>query len=143
MKPGISNSDALEILLSILRSMKKDGNIPAVDFCARLSHIQSRVAGLLGASRAQDHVLSTDALRDGQQIADANTEASGHQPGEVSFGSATPTAVGYGGVDILGNPLIESFLDDHRGPWTDTLFLEDGPSKEFASAFEEPFLFHV
>lgn len=148
MKPGIATSDALETLLSVLRSMKKDGNIPAVDFCARLSHIQTRVASLRAADQAQNQASSTDAMSDAQPSVEANGgpangPASGYQPLEMSFGATGQTTMGYASVDILGNPLIESFLDEHRGPWPDALFLEDGPLKEFASAFEEPFLFHV
>ncbi|KAH7039907.1 fungal-specific transcription factor domain-containing protein [Microdochium trichocladiopsis] len=46
MKPAAVTSEALETLLSILRSIKKDGNIPAVDFCDRLSQVQARVFSL-------------------------------------------------------------------------------------------------
>lgn len=151
MKPGVATSDALETLLSILSTMKKDGNIPAVDFCARLSHIQTRVASLRAPTAGHGHTLTgihgsdtdstVDAGRDG-----ADSAMGGFQPLEMGLGAEghpTTTSMGFGSVDILGNPLIESFLDEHRGPWPESLFSDDGPLKEFASAFEEPFLFHV
>ncbi|KAM5517773.1 hypothetical protein FOXYSP1_08558 [Fusarium oxysporum f. sp. phaseoli] len=51
MKPTAVNSDHLETLLSVLRSLKNDGNIPAVDFCERLSDIQARVLNLRATGR--------------------------------------------------------------------------------------------
>lgn len=144
MKPGIATSDALETLLSILRTMKKDGNIPAVDFCERLSHIQSRVASLVaGEAFPLGSSFPTAGEPGDAPLPAGQTDAlvGGFQPLEMPLGQST--AMGYGSVDILGNPLIESFLDEHRGPWPESLFSEDGPLKEFASAFEEPFLFHV
>ncbi|KAJ1323034.1 proline utilization trans-activator [Microdochium nivale] len=53
MKPAAATSEALETLLSILRSIKKDGNIPAVDFCDRLSQVQDRVFSLRGKMQHQ------------------------------------------------------------------------------------------
>jgi hypothetical protein len=49
--------------------------------------------------------------------------------------------IGYENVDILGNPLIGSFLDGNQVQWLDVLFTEDGTLREFASEIEEPFLF--
>ena len=50
----------------------------------------------------------------------------------------------YADVDILGNPLIGTFLDEIRAPpppWPDALLAEDGTLREFASEIEEQFLF--
>lgn len=144
MKPGVATSDALETLLSILRTMKKDGNIPAVDFCERLSHIQSRVASLVaGAEGFWSSTISTAGETGNVPAAGGHPNAAveGFQPFNMTLGQSD--TIGYGSVDILGNPLIESFLDEHRGQWPESLFSDDGPLKEFTSAFEEPFLFHV
>lgn len=144
MKPGIATSDALETLLSILRAMKKDGNIPAVDFCERLSHIQSRVASLVAGGegfRSSSFSTAGDTDDGGPVAGQTRNTLEGPQPIDMAWGQSA--TMSYASVDILGNPLIESFLDEHRGPWPESLFSEDGPLKEFASAFEEPFLFHV
>lgn len=152
MKPAVATSDALETLLSILRSMKKDGNVPAVDFCERLSHIQARVANL----RAMGHVegSTSEGGPETQPTAvDGAATGAAMTPNVSSFpmtmgpphsgGSDGEPSLGYGSVDILGNPLIGSFLDENRGPWPDVLFSEDGTLKEFASEIEEQFLFHA
>ncbi|KAK0386583.1 hypothetical protein NLU13_6418 [Sarocladium strictum] len=55
MNPTTATSEALETLLSILRSMKTDGNIPAVDFCEKLSQVQKRVSNLRSKTQGTDH----------------------------------------------------------------------------------------
>lgn len=152
MKPTAANSEALETLLSILRSMKNDGNIPAVDYCERLSHIQTRVSNLRSSmSNAEQPVFDNSPGQ--RQPADNNGTPKG-TPGPVPSGEAlvheaatsqimAGGVINYGNVDILGNPLIGSFLDESRVPWPDALFAEDGTLKEFASEIEEQFLFHT
>ena len=49
----------------------------------------------------------------------------------------------YASVDILGNPLLESFLDETRMPWPDMLYTDDGTLKQFASEIEEQFMFQM
>lgn len=156
MKPAVATSDALETLLSILRSMKKDGNVPAVDFCERLSHIQSRVASLRAMGQVEGHPSSDGTLAEARPT--TSTEGAAPEAAMATGVPPFPMAMGthdgggsggggpplnYGNVDILGNPLIGTFLDDNRGPWPDVLFTEDGTLKEFASEIEEQFLFHM
>lgn len=148
MKPTTANSEALETLLSILRSMKNDGNIPAVDYCERLSHIQMRVSNLR-SSMGQIEQSVFDSASQGQPAEGSGTPKG--TPGPVPSGPPVQVpaqqimaggVINYGNVDILGNPLIGSFLDGSRVPWPDDLFAEDGTLKEFASEIEEQFLFH-
>ncbi|KAF4450928.1 hypothetical protein F53441_5989 [Fusarium austroafricanum] len=150
MKPTAVNSDHLETLLSVLRSLKNDGNIPAVDFCERLSDIQARVSTLRATGRLDG--LSFDIPPAKPPLASASSgvpEGSAVQdqpfqtPMSMDNGSGICESgiIGYDNVDILGNPLIGSFLDGNQVQWLDVLFAEDGTLKEFASEIEEPFLF--
>ncbi|RBR24749.1 uncharacterized protein FIESC28_02522 [Fusarium coffeatum] len=136
MKPTAVNSDHLETLLSVLRSLKNDGNIPAVDFCERLSHIQTRVSTLRATGRLDGIPPVTE---EQQNI----TENSAFQTPMSMDGSGLNEAgiIDYENVDILGNPLIGSFLDGNQVQWLDVLFAEDGTLKDCASEIEEQFLF--
>lgn len=165
-----TTATSLETLLSILRSMKDNGNIPAVDFCARLSHIQERIADLRGAER-EGKTAGSEVMeeRGGRQASSGTTTtAAGAQGGDPSLGVTTISGssggvgggggagnsnqghaagggggMGYSSFDILNNPLMGSFLDETRAPWPDSLFREDGTLQEFASEIEEQFLFHM
>ncbi|KAF9773433.1 hypothetical protein IL306_008771 [Fusarium sp. DS 682] len=151
MKPTAVNSDHLETLLSVLRSLKNDGNIPAVDFCERLSDIQARVLSLRATGRLDG--LSFDRPptitqplgplpKDVSQASEAQNQPF-QTPMSMDNGSGVCEAgiIGYENVDILGNPLIGSFLDGNQVQWLDVLFAEDGTLREFATEIEEPFLF--
>ena len=155
MKPTALNSDPLETLLSVLRSMKNDGNIPAVDFCERLSQLQSQILNLRATGRL-DPTGSDTSL-----VAVSTTEGSsdaGQQPDTtINHVPSYPITVGtpisggggvgaqimpYESLDILSNPLIGSFLDGNQVQWLDAaVFPEDGTLREFASEIEEPFMF--
>lgn len=159
MKRGPSSmtaatSEALETLLSILRSMKHDGNIPAVDFCERLAHIQARVATLRPQREIQLSRAPSPVPQDGLAVAAVQQQAAAQMQNTMAMPMTTNTAMGsgsgnetgnvYGEVDILGNPLIGTFLDEIRAPpppWPDALLAEDGTLREFASEIEEQFLF--
>ncbi|CEL11125.1 hypothetical protein ASPCAL14231 [Aspergillus calidoustus] len=144
MRATSVNSEYLETLLSVLRALKNDGNIPAVDFCERLSHIQARVTALLATGhfggdglhaqrhlvpRAMDGPLPAETL---QQI--IQTPTSMHD-------EAREAPMEFPGVDILGNPLIGDFLDGNQVQWVDTLFTEDGTLREFPAEVDEQFNF--
>ncbi|KAL2020522.1 hypothetical protein VTK56DRAFT_8322 [Thermocarpiscus australiensis] len=160
MKPSTATSESLETLLSILRSMKHDGNIPAVDFCERLAHIQSRVAMLRSQRQTEEQPMwdndaspvqgSTSANAGGPVAGDSSS--SSNPQGQESIMASMPLRtmpagsdgdIHYGDVDILGNPLIGTFLDEIRVPWPDALLAEDGTLREFASEIEEQFMFSV
>ncbi|KAL4997265.1 fungal-specific transcription factor domain-containing protein [Aspergillus recurvatus] len=148
MKPTAVNSDYLETLLSVLRSLKNDGNIPAVDFCERLSHIQARVSTLRATGRfgsvevdRPSHGLPPSGFG-GASTATATQDQPLHTP--MSLDDAERGNGGlyhYDNVDVLANPLIGSFLDRNQVQWMDSLFAEDGTLKEFASEIEEQFMF--
>ncbi|KAF4423155.1 positive activator of transcription [Fusarium acutatum] len=148
MKPTAVNSDHLETLLSVLRSLKNDGNIPAVDFCERLSDIQARVLNLRATGRLDGMsfdrpppIIQTPSSmpKEVPQTQDQPFQT----PMSMDNGSGVceSAIIGYENVDILGNPLIGSFLDGNQVQWLDVLFTEDGTLREFASEIEEPFLF--
>lgn len=143
MQPTTATSDALETLLSILRSMKNDGNIPAVDFCERLSHIQSRISNLRALGHMEQPIFPDMSGSNRARSADGSTEDT--QAMDMNTAATLPTqgSIDYNNVDILGNSLIGSFLDESRMPWADALFTEDGTLKEFASEIEEQFLFQM
>ncbi|RSL41875.1 hypothetical protein CEP54_015681 [Fusarium duplospermum] len=145
MKPTAVNSDHFETLLSVLRSLKTDGNIPAVDFCERLSQIQAGVSNLRASGRLDPVCIEKPPFA-GQ--ADA-TPATAIYPGH-SFQATMnmPRSAGgdlgiinYANVDVLGNPLLGSFLDGNQVQWLDALFSENGTWKDFASEIEEQFQF--
>lgn len=157
MRPSPATSEGLETLLSILRSMKNDGNIPAVDFCERLSHIKARVTKL----RAMGH-MSGSSGQNKKSLSQSPVETRrDDETGPVPVGGmSAPSAqlpsmrvdLGHlGGSEamdyidsgILGDPLIESFLDQSREPWRDSMWSEDGSLNQFASEIEEPFFFQM
>lgn len=140
MKPTTSNSDQLETLLSVLRSLKSNGNIPAVDFCERLSQIQTRVSTLRSLGRLKTSNPATPSSRSPQpRPPDSAREHPPHTP--VSVQSEAPaleaTVPNPSETDILGDPIIGSFLDDHQMQWLDSILPEGGIP--FTSDFEELF----
>ncbi|KAF4502967.1 positive activator of transcription [Fusarium agapanthi] len=148
MKPTAVNSDHLETLLSVLRSLKNEGNIPAVDFCERLSDIQARVLNLRATGRLDGMsfdrpppiILTPSSMpKEVPQVQDQPFQT----PMSMDNGPGVyeSAIIGYENVDILGNPLIGSFLDGNQVQWLDVLFTEDGTLREFDSEIEEPFLF--
>lgn len=148
MKPTAVNSDHLETLLSVLRSLKNDGNIPAVDFCERLSDIQARVLNLRATGRLDGMsfdrpppIIQTPSSMP-KEVPQSQDQVF-QTPMSMDNGSGVceSAIIGYENVDILGNPLIGSFLDGNQVQWLDVLFTEDGTLREFASEIEEPFLF--
>ncbi|KAF5672528.1 positive activator of transcription [Fusarium heterosporum] len=150
MKPTAVNSDHLETLLSVLRSLKNDGNIPAVDFCERLSHIQARVSTLRTIGRLDGMIFDRPLAKkpSSAEASEETLETSVAQdqpfqtPMSMDNGSVVCDSgiVNYENVDVLGDPLIGSFLDGNQVQWLDVLFAEEGPLG-FASDVEEPFLF--
>lgn len=149
MKPSAHNSDCLETLLSVLRSMKNDGNIPAVDFCERLSHIQARVSALRATGRfgSVEFDRPTNGLPlsgyEGASTAAATQDQPLHTPMSLEDDAHRENTAlfNYDNVDVLANPLIGSFLDRNQVQWMDSLFAEDGTLREFASEIEEQFMF--
>ncbi len=149
MKPTAVNSDHLETLLSALRSLKNDGNIPAVDFCERLSHIQARVSTLRAMGRFDAGGMSIPTARaqpvaggiGGPSNVAAAQEQIFHTPASIENGVEGAGTLNYDNIDVLANPLIGSFLDGTQVQWMDTVFSEDGTLKDFASEIEEQFLF--
>ena len=159
MKPATATSEALETLLSILRSMKNGGCIPAVDFCERLSHIRARVSSLKSSGHVDEQpIFDSGAVgqqQETRQEEEVPREEQGHATGGSAAGAETPSiqeagnphvggvSMNYASVDILGNPLLESFLDETRMPWPDMLYTDDGTLKQFASEIEEQFMFQM
>ncbi|KAL5334403.1 fungal-specific transcription factor domain-containing protein [Aspergillus crustosus] len=143
MKPTAENSDHLETLLSVLRSIKNDGNIPAVDFCDRLSHIQARVSTLRATGRLHGTELDKPPPGRVQPPVPSSSTSVPDQPFQTPASMEdNADIISYDTVDVLGNPLIGSFLDRNQVQWLDTSFSEDGTLKEFASEIEEQFLFN-
>jgi proline utilization trans-activator len=154
MKPSMATSEALETMLSILRSMKNDGNVPAVDFCQRLTHIQSRVSALRRppAQTDEQSTIENPPVQDAPPVMNAGGPgnlSNNHPQGQAPMSTALRATDAHGGdmhygdVDILGNPLIGTFLDGIPVPWPDALIAEDGTLREFVSEIEEQFLFSM
>ncbi|KAJ3457045.1 hypothetical protein MRS44_014186 [Fusarium solani] len=145
MKPTAVNSDHLETLLSVLRSLKTDGNIPAVDFCERLSQIQAGVSNLRATGRLDPVCIEKPPLAGQVDATPDPTMDAGH-PFQQTMNMPSSSGgdlgiINYANVDVLGNPLLGSFLDGNQVQWLDALFSENGTWKEFASEIEEQFQF--
>jgi proline utilization trans-activator len=154
MKPTATNSDLLETLLSVLRSLKSNGNIPAVDFCERLSQIQARVSQLRAEGRLGSTVggLSGRARRptqSSQGVSPANTaqerppmDTPTSMQNDVYTGESIPN--NHMDIDdVLGDPVIGNFLDGNQMQLLDAILPEGGggiPS-DFTSDLDEQFLF--
>jgi proline utilization trans-activator len=157
MKPTATNSDLLETLLSVLRSLKSNGNIPAVDFCERLSQIQARVSqlraeGKLGtiggglpgrARRSADFQVprTSSPATTAQERPPMDTPTS--MQNDVHTGESIPN--NHMDIDdVLGDPVIGNFLDGNQMQLLDAILPEGGgggiPS-DFASDLDEQFLF--
>lgn len=154
MKPVAANSEALETLLSILRSMKSNGSIPAVDFCETLSQIQARVSTLKQTGDVTEQTFGNSMPRQHQPQPyqpppreQKGSSTSGQGPGAATSFQVSANLQGgggsmhYGPIDILGNPLLGSFLDESRMPLPDLLYSDDGTLEQFASEIEEQFMF--
>lgn len=151
MKPMAMNSDLLETLLSVLRSLKSNGNIPAVDFCERLSQIQARVSKLRADGRLDSHEceLSARARRTARSSQGASPANNAVQQPPVD----TPTSMQGGAhgddngvfhhadIDVLGDPVIGNFLDGNQMQFLDAILPEGGIPSDFASDLDEQFLF--
>ncbi|CAH0054468.1 unnamed protein product [Clonostachys solani] len=132
IKPDAATSDALNVLLAVLQSMKKDGNVPSVDYCERLSHLQARVAILRNKCQLEGNLVTDGTSSDGQQAVESDTNQQNSLTNRAqNFQTATSLhnnrgsqstpekAVGSGSVDIFDNPVIGNFLDDNQAPWPD------------------------
>jgi proline utilization trans-activator len=152
MKPTAANSDLLETLLSVLRSLKSNGNIPAVDFCERLSQIQARVSEL----RAEGKLGSVGGGLSGRarwptqpsQVMSSTNAAQERPPietptsirNDIHSSESIPNHMDID--DVLGDPVIGNFLDGNQMQLLDAILPEGGgiPS-DFASDPDEQFLF--
>lgn len=153
MKPTAVNSDHLETLLSVLRSLKSNGNIPAVDFCERLSQIQARVSTLRASGQLENISIGPPAKRrriapdkpdkasptemTSQEAAALRTPAS-MQTEEPGNDHSIPSR---SGVGVFNDPIIGSFLDGNQMQWLDSLLPEGGAPSDFASDLDEQLLF--
>jgi len=148
MKPTAMNSDLLETLLSVLRSLKSNGNIPAVDFCERLSQIQARVSqlraegklgsnagGMPGSARRSDHLsVGESAIQRRPPMHTPTSMQSDVQGSDTSMFDHTD-------IDVLGDPVIGNFLDGNQMQLLDAILPEGGIPSDFASDLDEQFLF--
>lgn len=139
MKPTAGSSEHLETLLGALRCLRENGNIPAVDFCDRLSHIQTRISTLRATGRLGGGSFERPSR--GLPVAGESDSALNHRENQNQL--EKPSSLNNEAEDhteILGNPLIGSFLDTNKAEWMDYLFA-DGTLGEFNTEIEEEFLF--
>jgi hypothetical protein len=148
MKPTAMNSDLLETLLSVLRSLKSNGNIPAVDFCERLSQIQARVSqlraegklgsnagGMSGRARRSDHLsVGESAIQQRPPMHTPTSMQSDVQGSDTSMFDHTD-------IDVLGDPVIGNFLDGNQMQLLDAILPEGGIPSDFASDLDEQSFF--
>jgi proline utilization trans-activator len=150
MKPTAINSDLLETLLSVLRSLKSNGNIPAVDFCERLSQIQARVSqlwadGKLGSAvgglsgRARQSSRSSQGASPANAVQERPTETPTSMQNDVNGGDTA--MLNHLDIDVLGDPVIGNFLDGNQMQLLDAILPEGGIPSDFASDLDEQFLF--
>ena len=149
MKPSSLNSDLLETLLSVLRSLKDNGNIPAVDFCERLSQIQARVSNLRASGRLESVNVGLQArFRHSGEVSNEQSPVNTNQgqPNDtpVSMQDRVPRGhhetIIHNDIDVLGDPIINSFLDGNQMQLLDSILPEGGIPNDFASDLNEHFL---
>jgi proline utilization trans-activator len=149
MKPTATNSDLLETLLSVLRSLKSNGNIPAVDFCERLSQIQARVSqlraeGRLGSTgsglsgRVRRPARSSEAASPANATQERPIDTPMSMQYDLHTGESMPNHMD---IDVLGDPVIGNFLDGNQMQLLDAIMPEGGVPNDFASDLDEQFLF--
>ncbi|KAM0715590.1 hypothetical protein Q7P37_009088 [Cladosporium fusiforme] len=149
MKPTAVNSDHLETLLSVLRSLKSNGNIPAVDFCERLSQIQARVSSLRAAGQLENTAIGPASKKRRLSPEKESSREIAQDAGVIR----TPVSVqmemtGEGenmrNRNVAGafdDPIIGSFLDGNQMQWLNSLLPEGGIPSDFASDLDEQLLF--
>jgi proline utilization trans-activator len=146
MKPSAMNSDLLETLLSVLRSLKSNGNIPAVDFCERLSQIQARVSNLRATGRLESTAAGLQArFRHSGETPLDQSPVSGTREQPVNtpvsiqndVPGLQPGLLGHNDIDVLGDPIIGSFLDGNQMQLLDAILPEGGIPNDFASDLDE------
>lgn len=148
MKPTAVNSDHLETLLSVLRSLKSNGNIPAVDFCERLSQIQARVSSLRAAGQLENVSIGPPPKRrrlsPDKEASVETTRASAAPHTPASIQTEVPandqTLPNRSGVGVFNDPIIGSFLDGNQMQWLDSLLPEGGIPSDFAADLDEQLL---
>lgn len=149
MKPSAMNSDLLETLLSVLRSLKSNGNIPAVDFCERLSQIQARVSNLRAIGRLESTTAGLHArFRHSGESPEERSPVSAEreQPSDTPVSmqndalGAQPGLLSHNDIDVLGDPIIGSFLDGNQMQLLDAMLPEGGIPSDFASDLDEQML---
>jgi proline utilization trans-activator len=146
MKPSAMNSDLLETLLSVLRSLKSNGNIPAVDFCERLSQIQARVSNLRATGRLESTAAGLHArFRHSGEMPIDRSSVGGTQEQPVNtpvsmqneVPGLQPGLLGNNDIDVLGDPIIGSFLDGNQMQLLDAILPEGGIPNDWASDMDE------
>jgi proline utilization trans-activator len=146
MKPSAMNSDLLETLLSVLRSLKSNGNIPAVDFCERLSQIQARVSNLRATGRLESTAAGLQArFRHSGETPTDRSPVSGAREQPVNtpvsmqneVPGLQPGLLGNNDIDVLGDPIIGSFLDGNQMQLLDAILPEGGKPNDWASDMDE------
>jgi proline utilization trans-activator len=148
MRPTAMNSDLLETLLSVLRSLKSNGNIPAVDFCERLSQIQARVSqlraegklgGTVGGFSGRARRLGRSSLEKSSVQERPPMDTPTSMQSDVHGSDAS--MISHIDIDVLGDPVIGSFLDGNQMQLLDAILPEGGIPSDFASDLDEQFLF--
>jgi proline utilization trans-activator len=143
MKPRVATSDALQTLVSILRSMKEQGNIPASEYCERLGHIQAIVSQLRNGSAPGEqeqriHQTPPDSSLSAGIQSQMELMANSHGQSTTELGDNTllperhnPRANANFHY-TLADPLIDSFLDQNRFVWTDASISGDPTVRDLA-----------
>ncbi|KAJ5494622.1 transcriptional regulator family: Fungal Specific TF [Penicillium fimorum] len=132
MSPSQAVSDAVDTALSVLCSMRDNGNVPASDYCERLKLVQKSIVELRdGVMKGSEAVPTTNAAQ--TQVTAAGLERVRIQDGGwVAHNSDIVGPMGGesrgGGVgienfrlednfDALANPYIDGFLAEKSFAW--------------------------
>ncbi|KAJ5951289.1 transcriptional regulator family: Fungal Specific TF [Penicillium vulpinum] len=134
MSPSQSTSDAVDTALSVLCSMRDDGNVPATDYYERLALVQKAIAELgHDVKKGREIVPIITATQTTQVMSTELERARIEEGGWVAQNSDVVDAMGGesrggGGVgienfrlednfDALANPYIDGFLAEKSFTW--------------------------
>ncbi|KAI2673424.1 transcriptional regulator family: Fungal Specific TF [Penicillium roqueforti] len=138
MSPSQAVSDAVDTALSVLCSMRDDGNVPANDYYERLLLVQKSIAELRdGVRKGRDGGPPTAAQS--PQIAGTAHERA--QLDEVGWAAQNNDVGGVGienfrledNLDALANPYIDGFLAEKSFTWPSNAFPDGTTLQQFAN----------
>jgi proline utilization trans-activator len=160
MSPSVATSEAVQLSSNVLRAMRDHGNIPAGDYCDRLSQIQSSVSNMRAEVEKNQlpDIFTTAAPNPNPQPDVPEPNENDTRPihpdqfrmYDMVAGAASPRQqLPYmnfdpenGNMDALAHPLIEDFLGGDWLAWSGGTFPEDDALRAVALELDDNRIFN-